>query len=269
LQVTDLPGWVPDGGDVTVPNAARIYDYALGGVHNFQADRELWQQAEKALPSASLIAQANRAFLGRAVRHLAGLGVRQFLDIGSGIPTLGNVHEAAHEIDPAARVVYVDIDPVAVQQSRALIGDEPRATVVQGDLRRPEAILDHPDVHRLLDFAEPVAVLTVAVLHFIPDSDDPAGIIRRLGDALVSGSYLVFSHFAPDQALRAAQEDARATYERTATPVLMRDTGRLTALLGPFELVEPGIVIATAWHPDPDAEEDPQPSALAGVARKP
>jgi SAM-dependent methyltransferase len=267
--VTDLPGWVPEGVDVTVPNAARVYDYALGGVHNFAVDREFWKQTEKLMPEASLIGQANRAFLGRAVRYLAAQGVRQFLDIGSGIPTLGNVHEAAQEVNPAARVMYVDIDPVAVQQSRALLGDNPRVSVIQGDLRKPDEILNHPEVQGLLDFAEPVAVLTVAVLHFIPDSDDPAGIVSRIGESLVSGSYLVLSHFGPDEQRRAAQESAAKMYDQTPTPVLMREPAQIAALLGPFEPVPPGVVIAADWHPDPDAEESPQPSALVAVARKP
>jgi SAM-dependent methyltransferase len=267
--VTDLPGWVPEGVDVTVPNAARVYDYALGGVHNFETDREFWKQTEKLMPEASLIARANRGFLGRAVRYLAARGVRQFLDIGSGIPTLGNVHEAAQEDDPGARVMYVDIDPVATQQSRVILGDNPHAAVIEGDLRRPDEILDHPEVQRLLDFSEPVAVLTVAVLHFIPDADHPAEIIRRIGDALVSGSYLVMSHLGPAESQREAQEGARRMYERTATPVVVRTRAELAALLGPFQPVEPGIVIATGWHPDPDADDEPQPSALVAVARKP
>jgi SAM-dependent methyltransferase len=267
--VTDLPGWVPEGVDVTMPNAARVYDYALGGVHNFEVDREFWKQAEKFMPDISLVAQANRAYLGRAVRYLAGQGIRQFLDIGSGIPTLGNVHEAAQEVNPAARVMYVDIDPVAAQQSRAILGDNPRASVIQGDLRRPDEILNHPEVQRLLDFSEPVAVLTVAVLHFIPDSDRPAEIIARLGEALVSGSHLVLSHLGPDESQREAVESARKLYERTATPVVIRDRAQIAALLGPFEPVPPGITIATEWHPDPDADDAPQPSALVAVARKP
>jgi S-adenosyl methyltransferase len=179
------------------------------------------------------------------------------------------VHEAAQEVDPSARVMYVDIDPVAVQQSRAILGDNPRASVIQGDLRKPDEILNHPEVQRLLDFSEPVAVLTVAVLHFIPDSDDPAGIISRIGESVVSGSYLVLSHFAPDEQRRAAQEGAAKMYEQTPTPVLMRDQAQLTALLAPFEPVEPGVVVAAYWRPDPDADEKPQPTAMVAVARKP
>lgn len=265
-------GWVPEGVDITVPDASRVYDYALGGVHNFAVDREFWHRAEAANPSARLVARANRAFLGRAVRWLAAAGIRQFLDIGSGIPTLGNVHEVAQDANPDSRVMYVDIDPIAVQQSRSLLTDNPYARVVEGDLRKPGSVLYHPEVLQLLDFGEPVAVLTVAVLHFVPDAADPAGIVRQLGDVLVSGSYLVISHLGPDVTPegRAQQERARKLYERTPTPVVIRDAGQIAALLGDaFEVVAPGVVSATDWHPDPDeADDPPQPTALVVVARK-
>jgi S-adenosyl methyltransferase len=277
VQFADLNGrmaygWVPEGVDITVPDASRVYDYALGGVHNFAVDREFWHRAEAAFPEAGLVARTNRAFLGRAVRWLADRGVRQFLDIGSGIPTLGNVHEVAQEANPAARVMYVDIDPIAVQQSRSLLADNPYARVIEGDLRDPEGILYHPDVLHLLDFAEPVAVLTVAVLHFVPDSAGPAGIMKRLGDAMVSGSYLVVSHLGPEITPegRERQERARKLYERTPTPVVIRDPGEVAELIGAdFEIVPPGVVGAADWHPDPDeADDPPQPTALVAVARK-
>jgi SAM-dependent methyltransferase len=265
-------GWVPEGVDIAVPDASRVYDYALGGVHNFAVDREFWHRAQAANPNAGLVARANRAFLGRAVRWLAEAGIRQFLDIGSGIPTLGNVHEVAQEANPDSRVMYVDIDPIAVQQSRSLLTDNTYAHVIEGDLRNPDGILYHPDVLRLLDFGEPVAVLTVAVLHFIPDAADPAGIVQRLGDALVSGSYLVLSHLGPDHTPegRAQQERARKLYERTPTPVVIRDAEEIAALLGDaFEFIAPGVVSATDWHPDPDeADDPPQPTALVAVCRK-
>lgn len=265
-------GWVPEGVDITVPDASRVYDYALGGVHNFAVDREFWHRAETAFPGAAAAARANRAFLGRAVRWVAEQGVRQFLDIGSGIPTLGNVHEVAQEANPDARVMYVDIDPIAVQQSRSLLEGNPYAHVIEADLRDPETILDHPDVLRLLDFSEPVAILTVAVLHFVPDSAGPAAIMKRLGDALVSGSYLVVSHAGPDVTPegRALQEQARQLYERTPTPLVIRDADEVAALIGgDFEIVPPGVTAATSWHPDPDeADEPPQPTALVAVARK-
>ena len=270
--VTELPGWLPQGVDITVPNASRMYDYALGGYHNFEVDRRFWAQVEKLMPQARFVAYANRAFLGRAVRWLVDAGVRQFLDIGSGIPTLGNVHEVAQRAAADARVVYVDIDSIAVEQSRSILAGSPRALAIQGDLRRPDEILYHPDVLELLDFSQPVAVLAVAVLHFIPDTDDPAGIIRRLSEPLVSGSYLAVSHLGPepDPELREAQDRVRRLYESTPTPVVVRTVDEVTALLGGLELIEPGVTAATNWHPDPDAGDDSaQPTALVAVARKP
>jgi hypothetical protein len=270
--MTESYGWVPEGVDIAVPDASRVYDYALGGVHNFAVDREFWQRAEKMFPEARLVARANRAFLGRAVRWLSAHGVRQFLDIGSGIPTLGNVHEVAQEADPGARVMYVDIDPIAVQQSRSLLAGNPYARAIEADLREPDRILYHPEVLDLFDFSEPIAVLTVAVLHFVPDVAEPAEILRKLGEPLVSGSYLVVSHLGPEVTPhgREAQEQARLLYEKTPTPVVIRTAGQVTALLGDdFELIEPGVVGATEWHPDPDeADDPPQPTALVAVARK-
>jgi SAM-dependent methyltransferase len=270
--VTDAYDWVPEGVDVTVPDASRVYDFALGGVHNFEVDRDFWGRTEKAFPGAGLVARANRAFLGRAVRWLSAQGIRQFLDIGSGIPTLGNVHEVAQEANPDARVMYVDIDPIAVEQSRSLLTGNPYARVIEGDLRDPEAILRHPDVRDLLDFSRPVAVLTVAVLHFVPDSAAPAKIIDRLGKAMVPGSYLVVSHLGPDVTPegRAGQEAARKLYERTPTPVVVRDPDEIAEIIGErFEIVEPGVVAATDWRPDPDeAGDPPQPTALVAVARR-
>ena len=180
--------------DVERPSQARIYDYLLGGSLNFAADREAARQLIAMVPDVPLVAQANRAFLRRGVDFLARAGVRQFLDIGSGIPTRGNVHEIARQVAPDARVVYVDIDPVAVTHSRQILAGDDRTTAIQEDARHPEHILDHPDVHRLLDLTRPVAVLLVSVLHFIADSDDPAGILARLRKAVAPGSYLVLSH---------------------------------------------------------------------------
>ncbi|GLY07092.1 MULTISPECIES: SAM-dependent methyltransferase [Actinoplanes] len=270
--MTESDAWVPDEVDVTVPNAARVYDFALGGVHNFKVDREFWERATSANPHAHLVARANRSFLGRVVRDLVSGGVTQFLDIGSGIPTLGNVHEIAQEANPGARVVYVDIDPIAVQQSRSLLAGNPYARAVEGDLRKPEDILYRDEVVEFLDFSRPVAVLMVAVLHFVPDTDDPATILATVGNALVSGSHLVVSHLAPEVTpeAREKQEQARRLYERTPTPVVIRTAEELEALLGDdFALLEPGIVAATSWKPDPDeADEPPQPTALVAVARK-
>jgi SAM-dependent methyltransferase len=263
---------VPEGVDITVPNASRVYDFALGGVHNFRVDREFFTQAEQVMPQVRLLAQANRAFLGRAVRWLAAAGIRQFLDLGSGIPTLGNVHEVAQETDPATRVVYVDIDPVAVEQSNSLLRSNRYATAIRGDLRDPGTILRDPRLLEFLDFSEPVAVLMVAVLHFIPDVDDPPSIIREFGAALVPGSFLAVSHGAPEatEQRRQQQETVRKLYEQTPTPFVVRDAGQVAALLGDtFELLAPGVIRADQWHPDlEDDGELPQPAVLAAIGRR-
>jgi SAM-dependent methyltransferase len=262
-----LPDWAPEGLDVNVPNAARMYDYALGGCHNFAVDREFADHAETVMPGAKRIAHANRAYLGRVVQWLADAGVTQFLDIGSGIPTLGNVHEVAQDAAPDSRVVYVDIDPVAVEQSRSILAGNPRATVVEGDLRRPGEILRHPEVTELLDFSRPVAVLMIAVLHFVSDDDDPAGIIARVGDALVPGSYLALSHATP---VHEDLQTIRQMYQRTSTPLHMRTADQVAALLTGLHIVEPGVVPVTRWHPDPDETVEASRGGVSGVvARKP
>jgi SAM-dependent methyltransferase len=247
----ELPPWAPDGTDVNVPNAARMYDYALGGYHNFAVDRALVERAEAAVPGARLIAYANRAYLGRVVRWLAAAGIRQFLDIGSGIPTLGNVHEVAQEVATGTRVVYVDSDPVAVTHSSAILFGQPLATVIEADLRQPAAILNHPRVATLLDFTQPVAVLLMAVLHFIPDGDRPDALLGQLRAALAPGSYLAVSHGTPIVDRPDDAEAVRQLYERTPTGLYLRDADRLGALMTGFDLVEPGIVPVTEWHPDP------------------
>jgi hypothetical protein len=270
VVVADQPDWVPEGLDVTVPNAARVYDCALGGYHNFAVDREFKDLAEQAWPGISQLAYANRAYLGRAVQWLVESGVRQFLDIGSGIPTLGNVHEVAQEIAPESRVMYVDIDPVAVSHSRAILADNPYAGAIQGDLRRPEDILYHPQVLELLDFSRPVAVLMIAVLHFISDDADPAGIVAKIKEPLVSGSYLAISHGTRTDQDSGQQEQVRRLYNRTPTPFFVRTAEQVTGLLAGLDLVDPGVVAVTDWRPDPEeADDPPQPAALGVVARKP
>ncbi|GIH16978.1 hypothetical protein Raf01_51500 [Rugosimonospora africana] len=270
MVVADQPDWVPEGLDVTVPNAARVYDCALGGYHNFGVDREFKDLAEKAWPGISQLAYANRAFLGRVVQWLVESGIRQFLDIGSGIPTLGNVHEVAQEIAPESRVVYVDIDPVAVSHSRAILTGNPYADAIQGDLRRPEEILYHPQVLELLDFSQPVAVLMIAVLHFISDDADPPGIVTKIAEPLVSGSYLALSHGTQAGRMSGEQEEVRQLYNRTPTPFFVRSPEQLADALAGLDIVEPGIVAITDWHPDPEEAGEPrQPAALGVVARKP
>jgi hypothetical protein len=270
VRVVELPDWVPDGVEVTVPNAARMYDYALGGFHNFAVDREFVERAEKSMPGAIAVGHANRAFVGRSVRWLVAAGVRQFLDIGSGIPTLGNVHEVAQLAAPESKVVYVDIDPVAVAHSQAILAGNPLATVIQADLRQPADILYHPDVMRLLDFSQPVAVLLNAVLHFVPDSDDPPAILAQIREALVAGSYIAMTHGTEVRERADEQEQVRQLYQSTPTSVTFRDADQVREFFTGMELVEPGVVLVNEWHPDPEEHDDPpQPGVLAVIGRKP
>jgi hypothetical protein len=233
--------------------AARIYDYFLGGLHNFPADREVAEQVIAAYPFIPAAARANRAFLGRAVRLLIGAGVRQFLDLGSGIPTSGNVHEIAQGMVADARVVYVDIDPVAVAESMELLDGNKHAAVVRADVREPQAILDHPAVRRLVDFTQPVGLLMAAVLHFVSDDDQAYGVVSQLVGAMPAGSYFVASHtatesFAPLSAV-AGQEDVYR--RRTATPGTVRTRAEVGRFFTGLEVLEPGVVWADDWRPEP------------------
>jgi hypothetical protein len=264
------PDWAPDDIDIDRPSASRIYDVWLGGSHNFEVDRDIARQTELAWPDSVRYARANRAFLGRAVRFLAAQGIRQFLDVGSGIPTANNVHEVARRVDPDARVVYVDIDPVAVAHSRAILGDDDRTAVLQADVRRPHDILAQVRDLGLLDLDRPVALLLVALLHFVQDSDDPYAAVARLADELPAGSYLVLTHGAYGTSPE-ADARVRELYRRTPTPLTPRDQAAVQRFFTGFELIEPGLVNLPDWRPDPTVEvEDRYSGALiyAGVGRK-
>jgi SAM-dependent methyltransferase len=264
------PDWAPDTIDIERPSVARMYDYYLGGSHNFAADRAAARAVVDAVPEAPLMAQANRAFLRRAVQFLAESGVRQFLDIGSGIPTVGNVHEIAQRIAPESRVVYVDVDPVAVAHSREILSGNDRAVVIREDLRHPERILAHPDVRGMLDLSQPVAVMIVAVLHFVPDDDRPAEVLRALREALAPGSYLVLSQASDEGRHDTGERDeAERVYQRTDNPLIVRSRAELTSLFDGFELVDPGVVWVPQWRPETpeSAERAEQAVFLGGVGR--
>jgi SAM-dependent methyltransferase len=264
------PDWASERVDTSVPSLARAYDYALGGAHNFAVDRELFRAVEAAVPDIRLGARANRAFMHRAVRFMVDAGVRQFLDIGSGIPTVGNVHEIAQKLAPDARVVYVDIDPVAVEHSRLILAGNDRAAVIQEDLRRPRAILDHPDTRALLDLDQPVGLILAAILHVIPDQDDPHGIVALLRDALCPGSYLAISHATADSRPEEARAVERLT-KQTTTPGTMRGRAEVMRFFTGFDLVEPGLVWTPLWRPDSPDDVGDHPERLstyAGVGRK-
>jgi hypothetical protein len=261
----ERPSWAPEGVDIERPSAARLYDYALGGSHNFAVDRELFRNLVATVPDLVAQAHASRAFLRRAVRFCVAAGISQFLDIGSGIPTRGNVHQIA----PEARVMYIDVDPVAVAHSQAILADNDRVGVLQEDLRRPDQILGHPEVRRVIDFSQPVAVLLLAMLHLVPEEDDPAGHIARLRDALVPGSYLAISHGTSDDRPETA-EGARVL-QRGSVPTTLRTRAEVARMFAGFELVEPGIVWASQWRPDDPDDVDGRPERsimLAGVGRK-
>jgi S-adenosyl methyltransferase len=265
------PSWVTDEIDLNRPSASRVYDYYLGGFHNFSSDREMAEQAIKDWPDLPMIMKSNRAFLRRAVSYLVEQGVRQFLDIGSGIPTVGNVHEVAHDLEPESRIVYVDLDPVAVAHSRAILADNPNATVLSGDLRKPDGILADLAENGLLDLDQPVALLMVAVLHFVGDQDAPAEAIATLRDALAPRSYLTISHATHELHPPEVTEFHRDLYRQTATPMTMRTRAQVEGLFAGFELVEPGVVLSDLWHPDADdGVEHPERFPIwAGLGRKP
>jgi SAM-dependent methyltransferase len=253
-------------GDAQKPaTAARIYDYLLGGTHNFPADRAAAQMLVQAAPTVPGIARATRAFLRRAVRFLGDAGVRQFLDIGSGIPTAGHVHEVAESV-PDARVVYVDIDPVAVAESLELLEGNDRATAIRADLRDAKAILDHPSLKRLIDFGQPVGLLLVSMLHFV--DDDSFAAVERLVAALGPGSYLAISHGTiPEEELPGDVDEARAVYRsNTSTPLNTRSRADILRFFGGLELVEPGLIWTPLWRPGAgDPDDFAANPALAGI----
>lgn len=269
--MADQPGWVPPGVDTQRANVARVYDYLLGGSHNFLADQDVGRMIVAVEPNARAIGRANREFLGRAVRFLAASGIRQFLDVGSGIPTEGNVHQVARRAAPGSRVVYVDIDPVAIAHSKALLAGDEDATIIDADLREPEKILRHEDSQRLIDFSQPVGLLLVAVLHFISDAEDPWHIVATMRDALAPGSYLVLCH-GTEEGKPAAAHAAEKVYNSTvATSLHMRSREDIQRFFDGFELVEPGLVDIPEWRPGnpEDADLSKFWGGLVGVARKP
>lgn len=266
----ELSSWVQQGIDLERPSVARVYDYILGGAHNFAVDRQLAAAIAGITPTFGDTLRANRAFLRRAVRFLVDAGVTQFLDIGCGIPTVGNVHDIARRADPSARVVYVDIDPVAVSHTRVLLAGDPRIAVVQADARDPRQILEEPEARQVLDLDRPVAVLLVGVLSYLPDEDDPAGVVARLRDAICPGSHIVVVG-ATDESQPAEAIEAQKLLGRTGTPLHLRSRPELLAQFAGLTLVEPGLVHPPLWRPDSplDLGEHPeQVGALAGIGRK-
>jgi hypothetical protein len=259
--------WVPKDVDVDLPSAARVYDYLLGGAHNFAADRAVGEKVLSVLPDGRQVAISNRSFLRRAVRFLLEQGVTQFLDLGSGIPTSGNVHEIAQRADPTAKVLYVDYDEVAVAHSELMLAGNANATVLACDLTRPEDVLDAPITREFLDFSRPIGLLLVAVFHFVPDDKDPAGIVAAYREALPAGSYIALSHLTADH-----QPDAMAgvveAMKHSRDPMFFRPYDEVEPMFAGLDLVEPGLVSAPQWRPDAGPRSIGPEGVYAGVGRK-
>ncbi len=259
--------------DTSKPHSARMYDYYLGGKDHFAIDREVAEASIRSWPAVRVAARENRAFLGRAVRYLVEeAGIRQFLDIGTGLPTASNVHEVAQALAPECRVVYVDNDPIVLAHARALLTSSPqgRTAYADADLLDPGKILADPAVTATLDLSQPVALMLLAILHFIPDEDAPAQVVRTLLDALPPGSYLVATHVTPEFD-PAGVGGLERTYRASGVACQARSAEEFAevAFTG-LELIEPGLVVATEWRPD---DEGPHAQArevngYAGVARK-
>jgi hypothetical protein len=258
--------------DTKTPSGARGYDYILGGTDNYAIDRLMVDQVEAMLPGTKAGTRNNRRFLERVVRYLVtDCGIRQFIDNGSGLPTQQNVHHIAQDVDPDARVVYVDVDPVVIRHQKvAALAENANTTFILADVRNVDAIVNHADTRRLIDFSQPVALLYLAFLHFIPDQDDPYGMVRRLLDRLVPGSYLVISHATADEdeVQRAVTEfigeNSKGNFGR------IRTRPEVGQFFDGLELAEPGLVKITDWRPDGrDEAESPRFFGFGGVGRKP
>jgi hypothetical protein len=268
----ERPAWAPDDVDMDAPSPARVYDALLGGFHNFEVDREAARAGTAMVPDLPFVASANRRFLRRAVRHLVACGIRQFIDIGAGIPTAGNTHEIAQTLDARCRVAYVDIDAVAVAHATSILDGDDSAVAVQGDLRAPDALLEDPGLRRIIDLDEPVGLLMVAVLHLLTDDDDPDSAVAALREAVAAGSHLAISHLTsahrPDETarLRAHVE------EQDRISLVFRPRERIDGFFDGFAYLPPGLVSLSDWRPD-DAESVAAVSGadtlmLVGVGRK-
>ncbi len=260
-RVPSSPEWGPRPPDQDRANGARIYDCLLGGAYNFAVDREAVRQLLAINPDADKVAKSNRQFVMRAVRFCVSAGIDQFLDLGSGVPTVGNVHEIAQAARPDARVLYVDHERIAFDVTRSLLGDNPCADAVHADLRQPEVIFATPQAGRLLDLTRPIAVMMNAALHYVPDSDDVAGILAAYRERMAAGSYFVFSHLANTAQL------GQRVFSDSGTPITLRTRDEMADLLRDFELVDPGLVYVPDWRPVGDEiyADQPQRSKCYGA----
>jgi hypothetical protein len=271
--VHEDPDWLPPEINTGVAHSARVYDYWLGGKDNFAADRALGDAIIKAVPSTVFGARANRAFLGRAVRYLAAeAGIRQFLDIGTGIPTADNTHEVAQAAAPDSRVLYVDNDPIVLAHARALMTSHPAGSTafIHADLRDPDKILNDPKLRATLDLGRPVALTLIAVLHFVTEGDNPQGIVSTLLDALPSGSYLTITHLTADFVSPEEAAVAEAAGRNAGVTYVPRSQAEVTEFFSGLDLVDPGVVPLLAWRPDGGAPKNPRAASVyAAIGRKP
>jgi len=247
----------PRGIDISVAHSARIYDWWLGGKDNFAPDRELGQKIVEMVPMTPASARANRAFLHRAAGMVAAEGIHQFLDLGAGLPTVDNTHSVVQRVDPHNRVVYVDYDPIVLTHARALLAGTGPTTVIQADIRDPEAILTHPEVTSVIDFTQPVCVLAVAVLHFFNNEANPHAIVARLREAMAPGSYLVLSHITGDGTSE-ADNVISIMRQRMADPPTLRPHAEVLRFFDGFDLLDPGVVPVHLWRPDDHEAHQPQ-----------
>jgi hypothetical protein len=263
--MTDLFG--PARIDTSKPHHARVYDYILGGKDNFAADREAAEQVLAVAPDSRLLVRAQRAFLVRVVRFIAESGIRQFIDLGTGIPTSPNVHEVARKVDPAAPVVYVDFDPMVVAHAQARLATQDGVIAIQRDIREPEVVLADPELQALIDFDQPVAVLFLAILHDITDEQDPGGIVARVRERMVPGSYIAIEQFASD-----SDPEARASleevYSETPWPITFRSRDHIARFFDGFELLPPGVVDVEQWRPEREPTPPTALKVVGGVGRK-
>jgi hypothetical protein len=261
--------WAPQGIDVSKPSIARAYDVVLHGKDNFEVDRAFVAEIVKVVPEIYDVAAYNREILGRGVRFLTDQGIRQFLDLGSGLPTVQNTHHVAQEHAPESRVVYVDNDPIVLAHGRALLAENDRTTVVTADLRDPRSVLDDPEVRKFIDFDQPVAIMLVGILHHLHDEEDPQGIVDAYMSAVPSGSYLFVTHFC-DSSQDA--RDAEKQYLALLGTGRFRTPEEITAYFDGFELLEPGVVALPLWRPEdavPDELTVGHKLMFGGIARKP
>ena len=269
---------VPEGVDPTRPSPARLYDYYLGGTHNYEADRQAAEQIRQGMPELADAAWANRGFHGRAaVWMAASQGIRQFIDVGSGLPTQNNTHQAVRRVAPGARVVYVDVDPMVAAYSAPLLSEDGSTILVTADMRDPDSVLEHPELRRLIDFSKPVGMLMTAVVHFVADGSDPWALVRRYMAATAPGSYLALSHLTYDSLPARATVAGQEVYQRATSNIYARTREEVTRFFDGLELVpaqpggEPAITFPGLWGAEDleAADSDGSRAFYCGVARRP